>query len=572
MDKRLSDFKNSKSHPLHLEMKDQLDLLWNNTADAVFMIDRYTNIVRVNPTFTKLLGYTEQEILTNKDISIIPTHYKDDQKNILKRILKGEVISFHYTERTRKDGKNVHVLASYHPIKGKDGVVIGATAMYKDMTEQVRMEQALTESETRYQQLIEHTPYMIIVHDEMNILYINNAGVEILGAKEKNEIYERPIYSFTNKELEENITMTLARLKNVLHTELLIKKLNEQTIHAEVTTIPITYLGRRAFQTVLHDITKRKKAEQALRESEKNYRTITEYSTDLISVVNRKGKIIYASPSHETILGVQPQALEKQNLYSYIHPEDRKKVLQVFLAGVYKKEGQMVECRLKRKNNEWVWVEARGTPFINKNGEIEKVVIVKRDITERKQYEEELQYMAFQDSLTGLPNRRSFLNKLDVLVENKAVNFTIFNLDVDRFKYVNDSLGHHLGDLLLIAISKRINEEFGKVNFVARLSGDEFIILIENCTSLQCVQNEANKMMDLFKQAFSINNFDFHLGVSIGIASYPKDGKDVLELMSNADSAMYEAKRNGKKQYKIYHRSMNERTICIKQLSVTNSF
>ncbi|OZM58294.1 hypothetical protein CIB95_01610 [Lottiidibacillus patelloidae] len=542
------------------KMNSQLKLLWDNTADAVFMFDSKGEITHVNPSFTKMLGWSEHEILSRNDISIIPKHYKNDQKKVLQRILNGEVISFHYTERSRKDGKNIHVLASYHPIKDDNGAVIGATAMYKDMSEQVRIEQALSESEKRYQQLIEHTPYMIVVHDDMNILYINNAGVQTLCATNKSEIYERTIYSFVNSDLEDELANILAKLKKTNRSELIINSLDGRKINVDCTTIPITYLGRRAYQSVLHDVTKRKRAEKALRNSEKDYRTITEYSTDMISVLNRRGKVIYASPSHETILGYDAKELIDSNLYAIIHPEDRKKVLQVFSTGVSKRQGQTVECRLKKTNNSWVWVEARGTPFINEKGELEKVVIVKRDITERKIYEAELEYMAFQDSLTGLPNRRSFLHQLDMLVESDNATFTIFYLDVDRFKYVNDSLGHHKGDELLKAIAKRLEESSGFDN-VARLSGDEFVLLTKDLKNEEEIIQRANKLLSIFKDAFSINNFDFHLGASIGIATYPKDGEDALSLLKNADSAMYESKGNGKNQYHLYLPSMNERTF-----------
>jgi diguanylate cyclase (GGDEF)-like protein/PAS domain S-box-containing protein len=555
-----SDKGNSQKNSKELEMEDQLDLLWRNTADAVFMFDYKAKIMHVNPAFTKMLGWTEAEILSRADVSIIPKHYKEDQSLLLERILNGEVINFHYTERIRKDGKHIHVLASYHPITNEQGEVIGATAMYKDMSEQVRVEQALSESEKRYQQLIEHTPYMIVVHDTLNILYINNSGVEMLKATNKEEIYERAIYSFLNPDDVNRFSKILTKMQKVNRAELQINCIDGKKLFVEFTTTPITYSGRQAFQTVLHDITKRKQAEKALRNSEKDYRTISEHSTDMISVLNKRGKVIYASPSHENILGYDANKLINTNLYAIIHPEDRKIVLKVFTTGVSQREGQSVECRLKSTNGDWVWVEARGTPFINEEGELEKVVIVKRDITERKQYEAELEYMAFQDSLTGLPNRRSFLNQLDILVSQGKSPFTIFYLDVDRFKYVNDSLGHHKGDELLKAIANRLIdvEDF---DHVARLSGDEFVLLAEGLHDDKDITVRANKLLKIFKRAFSLNNFDFHLGASIGIATYPNDGEDSLALLKNADSAMYEAKDNGKNQYKIYHPSMNERTF-----------
>jgi PAS domain S-box-containing protein len=276
------------------------------------------------------------------------------------------------------------------------GYRIPVQGLKKWLQERKQQEQHLRESVEIYRNLIESSPEPIAVHQEGKIIYINPAGLKLLGASSKEDIIGQSVLDLVHPDIREIVAR---RMQTILETdepvELMEQKLirlDGQVIDTEVLPVRITYRGKPAVLILCRDITERKRMECALRESEANYRLIQEHMTDLIGVVDSQGIIRYVSPSHLSILGYPPESRTSTHLFQVLHPEDVPRVKHLFEEMVRTKAPAQTELRCKHADGHWVTMEANGSPVVEDNGEVSKFVFVARDITERKRTEELLRH------------------------------------------------------------------------------------------------------------------------------------------------------------------------------------
>lgn len=213
------------------------------------------------------------------------------------------------------------------------------------------------------------------------------------------------------------------------------------------------------------------------------------------------------------------------------------------------RDGQIMTCAMA------------GAPFKNDQGEIIGIVEFLTDITEKKKVEERINFLAYHDHLTGLPNRTCFFDRLALELAHANRNnqmLAVLFVDLDGFKYVNDSMGHAIGDLLLKDVGRRLSKCIRASDTVARIGGDEFILLVPGLKRQQNAAALTKKIIKSFKEPWHVDNVDFQIQASIGIALYPGDGDDPDTLMDHADMAMYRAKKN-KGKFQFYNYYMNEK-------------
>lgn len=213
----------------------------------------------------------------------------------------------------------------------------------------------------------------------------------------------------------------------------------------------------------------------------------------------------------------------------------------------------------RTSSNHLLPVEYTASPTHMPNGEFDGVVIVFKDITERKKIEEKLNYMAQYDTLTGLGNRNLFtaaLNNAITFSNHSQQSFALLFMDLDRFKQVNDTMGHNAGDLLLKDVAKRVADCIRESDILCRLGGDEFTIIVNGKSAEQASQRISEKLIGALSRPFEIFGQEIYVGASIGIVLYPGMGEDANELIKNADMAMYQAKHEGRNRYKIFENGM----------------
>ncbi|WP_040206067.1 sensor domain-containing protein [Neobacillus jeddahensis] len=312
------------------------------------------------------------------------------------------------------------------------------------------------------------------------------------------------------------------------------------------------------FNSVLFDITDRK-------ESEARYHSLVELSPDIIAVVSHN-KIEYINDAGCKLVGANhPNELIGQSPLKFV-PREIVEAFRNKKNQHYEKTIRL-EFQIKPLNGVTIDVEMTTAPvFFEGRFAIQ---VVGRDITERKMAEKTIQNMAYHDSLTGLPNRNHFRNHLnDVLnglQENKML--AVLFLDLDRFKIINDTKGHSVGDLVLQKVASRLEVAVKKEGFVSRQGGDEFIILLEQIDK-ERVTMIAQRILYEFSQPIMVNSQEFFVTPSIGISLYPTDGIDEVTLIKNADTAMYQAKDHGKNNFRFY--SSNLDGISVRKMELEN--
>ncbi|WP_078553066.1 EAL domain-containing protein [Bacillus alkalicellulosilyticus] len=270
------------------------------------------------------------------------------------------------------------------------------------------------------------------------------------------------------------------------------------------------------------------------------------------------------------ILNHTSHLMHLDEFFNKLHEDDRIHVHQALFDHIQAGRSFKTEFRMKKNEKEYIWVSAAGEVVREQDGRFISMIGSITDITERKASEEQIRHIAFHDSLTNLPNRRYIYQKISDEIKNvEAVKFAILLLDLDRFKIINDSLGHTIGDKLIQQISDVLDRVIRPQDTVSRLGGDEFIILCPNLEDeLQAVE-VAERIILALNKRFNIEGHSIYVTSSIGISYYPKHGCDVDTLIKNADIAMYEAKSNGKNQYMTYEKVMSYNTL--QRLRMENS-
>ncbi|MEH7076700.1 sensor domain-containing protein [Neobacillus drentensis] len=311
------------------------------------------------------------------------------------------------------------------------------------------------------------------------------------------------------------------------------------------------------FNSVLFDITDRK-------ESEDRYRSLVEMTPDIIAVVSRE-KVEYINEAGWKLVGAEsPDEVIGQSALKFASSN----IINSIRANFEKPNHNRIrfEFQVKRLDGEPIDVEMAAN-YIFYEGR-SAIQVVGRDITERKKAEKTIQYMAFFDSLTGLPNRNQFRNHLnEVLTKQVDKMLAVLFIDLDRFKIINDTKGHTVGDFILKKVANRLADTVSSEGIVSRQGGDEFIILLDD-TDKENATRVAQQILTEFSNPLEVNNQEFFVTPSIGISLYPLDGMDVETLIKNADTAMYQAKERGKNNFRFYSSNLNG--ISVRKMELEN--
>lgn len=277
-----------------------------------------------------------------------------------------------------------------------------------------------------------------------------------------------------------------------------------------------------------------------------------DYLFDAVVVTDLQGTIIDWNKGSELLYGYSKEEAIG-NAVSMLHvPEDSEAITSMVIEAVQKSGKWSGEVRMLHKNGHIGWIESMCVPIFDDKDEMTGALGINRDITERVNESERLQYLAHYDQLTETPNRYLLWDRIKHIIcqsERNKTSFSLFFIDLDEFKVINDTKGHAYGDRVLVEAAKRLKKSVRKSDTVARVGGDEFVLVLENIASKEQTDKLAKLIIKELSKPFKIKKEQFELSCSIGIAIYPQDGETTDELLSAADMAMYRAKKNGRSTF-----------------------
>ena len=302
----------------------------------------------------------------------------------------------------------------------------------------------------------------------------------------------------------------------------------------------------------------RVRLDEAHRADEARFRSLVQNASDVVAILDPDGTWCYVSPPVERLLGHRPDELIGHRLEALVHPDEISQTRRFFAAATADPPSTLeVELRLRHRDGSWHWFELRGTNLLDDPG-VAGIVVNARDVTERKALEAQLARLAATDPLTGLPNRTLFLDRLGHALARAAQERSevcVLFLDLDRFKVLNDSLGHEAGDRALLAVAERLVAAVRPSDTVARFGGDEFMVLLEGCSTGEAT-TVAERVLAALRVPLRVNGHDAIIDASVGIAVSTSALKDPADLLRAADTALYHAKATGRGRVVVFESGM----------------
>lgn len=405
------------------------------------------------------------------------------------------------------------------------------------------------------------------VNQSMNVVHTDIDGYVLYGNQ---NIYDLTLYKpeellgghtrifnpgYHSKEFFKDLWDTILAGK-IWRGDIKNKRKDGEIIWVRLIITPLLDDDGKPYQFIAlkEDITEKKEIEFQLAKKDKQLSALTSNSHDIVGVMNKAGKITYTNPAFERVLGFTVSEALHSNIIDYIDKEDislEKSLLQKIMESP--NASIRHHSRLKHKDGTYRWCEVVFSNYLE-DPYINGIVFNLRDYTKQKEANDIIKHLANYDYLTGLPNRRYFEGQLEKALNNaktKNEGVAIISLDLDGFKAVNDTFGHDTGDILLKRAGQRISCVFQEKGFVGRIGGDEFLSFIPS-SDIELVAQIATSLVDTFNNPFTIEDHKINITASVGISMYPESGTDMRTLLINADSAMYEAKKKGKNDFRFF--------------------
>jgi diguanylate cyclase (GGDEF)-like protein/PAS domain S-box-containing protein len=510
----------------------------------------------VNPHLAQMWGGSPQEIIDTPFTEYIDPDELPTVVDRYERRMQGEDVPPKYETIIRsKDGSKVYVELSAGTItyQGKLAEVV----FIRDITDRKLMEEKLRQSEGRYRTLVDNINLGINLIDANHAIVMVNAAISKGFEKSISEMIGEKCFRMFEKR---NAVCpycpgvrTLATGKPAeVETEGVLN--DGSRLNVRLQTFPVFGGDGKVtgFIEISEDITERKQREEELRESEEKYRSLVEFTEDSVYLIDKNKRYIFINEKYLSRLGLPRNHVMGRNYSDFHSPKENKEfsehIKQVFATG------RFVQYEHRSRRDDRYFLRTL-SPVKELDGSIKAVTVISKDITERKLAEEGLVYMATHDSLTGLPNRTLFNDRLILALaqaQRHKKHLAVMLLDLDYFKNVNDTFGHNVGDQLLIAVGNRLKGLLRKGDTVARVGGDEFLVLLSEIVRLKDAGTVAHNILEAFHNPFAFDECEFLITTSIGVVIYPTDGKDADTIMKHADIAMYRAKDKGRNTYQCY--------------------
>jgi diguanylate cyclase (GGDEF)-like protein/PAS domain S-box-containing protein len=534
---------------------------------AIFLLDPEGRVVSWNAGAERIKGYTADEIIGH-DFSCFFSP-DDIKRGRPEEVLRLTAVSGRYeanSMRVRKDGSQFLASVTFTALRDADGKLRGFSEISRDLSES-------KESEARYRGLLEAAPDAMVMVDQGGEIVLLNVQAEkqfgyhrdeLIGQKVKNIIPK----GFAERLIADGIRSAAEALAQQIGTgiELNGRRKDGSEFPIEIMLSPLESAEGILVTAAIRDISVRKAAEEHLAQMEARYRGLLEAAPDAMVVVDQGGEIVLLNVQAEKQFGYRRDELIGQKVKNIIPQGFAERLIadgtRSAAEALAQQIGTGIELNGRRKDGSEFPIEIMLSPLEGAEGVLVTAAI--RDITTRKKAEALMIHSSEHDFLTGLPNRMLLSDRVNqairLAIRHKKKVAVLF-LDLDGFKHINDSLGHPTGDKLLQSVGKRLVDCVRGSDTVSRQGGDEFVVLLSEEDDSEDVSVTAKRMLRAVAEAHFVDQHDLHVTCSVGVSLYPDDGLNAETLIKNADTAMYQAKENGRQTYQYFKPAMNVRAV-----------
>jgi len=557
------------------------------SQDAIITIDSAGRITLFNPAAERMFGRSAQEMLGQPLDGLLPEEYRSQHQGFVESYFRcgkpnGAIGQTVELPAVRSDGTRFPVELSLSV--GHQAGRPFALAIIRDITNRKQAETALRQSEKQHREIFEVATDALLIFDlDGRIVEANPAACALYGYP-RNELIGltgRDIVHADYYHLFERFKQDVAATGHFSAQSRDVRR-DGTVFDVEVRGAAVTFLGRRHLLAAVRDISAYKQAARELQESRRQMATLM---SNLPGMAYRcrndpEWTMAFVSDGALQLTGYAPADLIDNRTVSFghlIHPDDRQMVWNRIQAALRRREPFELTYRIRDAAGKERWVHEHGRGVFSEAGQLEALEGFIQDITERAHADLRLKQAAYHDALTGLPNRAFLLGRLERAIERARIRpgrkFALLFLDFDRFKVINDSLGHHIGDLLLIEIARRLEavaEGGTKVPaaspVVARLGGDEFTVLLENIQRIEEATAFARCLQHVLSTPYYLDGHELFTSVSIGIVLSDGTETTAADVLRDADIAMYRAKGEGRARHVVFDAHMREEVRAASEL------
>jgi diguanylate cyclase (GGDEF)-like protein/PAS domain S-box-containing protein len=556
--------------------------IFNAAPEGMWVVDSDYKTVEVNRCMFNLLGYHREEMLGKTPMAFTNFENRKVFEEQTRKVKTAGRSKYDISLR-HKDGHMFSTHFSMIALRGEGQGVAASIAFVQDISEQKRLEAQLRTGEQNLRRLINAQPACVSTFDQHgHLLSINSKGLEIFQADSLSEIKDKFINNLVDEPYQKDfiqLNRSVFKGHSGYITFSATGRLGRQ-LWLEMHSVPIIDTKEQVVEHLglTHDVTSRLRMEMELLEEREFLQVVIDNIRDSVMVVDTDLRILLMNSTFKTMLRSLDLNMTTIKSYfdlPYVKGLRREKQLSNCPVLEAMKKASQVSAVVKKpfisNSSGRGWMEVIASPILNQDGTLRGVIEISRDITEHlelldevKQQKDDLQYLAHHDSLTNLPNRALFLLRLKQAVskaKRAAQQMAVLFIDLDRFKEINDTLGHAMGDQVLNEVARRFQKSIRTEDLLARLGGDEFTLISEELNNPHHAGVVAKHIIQTLGAPFEIANHQFYMTASIGISIYPQDGMTAEMLLRNADAAMYKAKDEGKNTFQFYTEDMTEQAF-----------
>ena len=539
-----------------------------------------TLIRYVSPSLVQTTGFDPAELI-GKTPAVFQSGITPDSTyaRLWRTLHKGQTWTGELQNR-RKDGDLIWESTRIVPVKAADGSMQAYVGLKLDLTAPKAAEDRLAENEQKFGAILENLP-CVVYQVQMNVtdrslhFHYINGRVDMYGLSAE-DVLRNPqiLIERTHPEDRERLVANALDVerrmepsRSVFRVHRTDGKLIWVVNHNIPSQLPDGSILWTGYST---DITAQREAEEQLRASEEKFRTLVETANDIIYTLDSSGRVDYVSPNWTTILGHPVGAIIGRDFDELLHPDDLASA-RAFLHGIVTagRKQASAEYRVRHLDGTWIWHTANGAPLHDAERKTVGMFGIARDISERKQSEARILHMAHYDALTDLPNRSLIFDRLEQalqLAARRQHKLALMFVDLDRFKLINDTHGHAVGDRVLQQAAQRMSDALRGSDAVGRIGGDEFVVLLSEIDDVHTALDVAAKISKAISAPMNVDDLELLITCSIGVAVYPDHGKDAPELFRHADLAMYRGKEGGRATIRLHGHNASKEPVTLRAI------